>query len=184
MRRRFYVPAPLHFLHISLQPFGVPPLCCRKRSPQTGTAGVTHQPRLLGLAVGWPDRRGRTGRYETGVEGRGGWTVGPGGGAGWQPHWCLRGSGGAVESGMNGPLSASSGAGCHKKAKDSSLQKPRQVNLKLMNAWKETEVLKNKDRHLIYEKVLKSQGSSTVCQKAQPGKAQGARTGHFFSPDD
>lgn len=54
---------------------------------------------------------------------------------------ALRGRGEA-ESRMNGPLSASSGAGCHAKAKDSSAQKPRQVNLKLMNAWKETEVLK------------------------------------------
>lgn len=61
LRCRFYVPAPLHFLHILLQPFGVPPLCCRKRSPQTGTAGVTHQPRLLGFAVDG----------QTGVEGRG-----------------------------------------------------------------------------------------------------------------
>lgn len=64
-----------------------------------------------------------------------GWTVAvPGGTDG-------SSSGATRKGGMSGTLSASSGAGCHAKARNSSPQKPRQPNLKLMNAWKEKEIL-------------------------------------------
>lgn len=71
---------------------------------------------------------------------------------------------------------------CHEKARNSSPQTCRLPNRNLMNAWKEKEILKKeKKRHLIYEKVLKSKEHCNVCQEAQPIKAQRATLSSFFS---
>lgn len=82
------------------------------------------------------------------------------------------------KGGMNGTLPLLELAAM-KRQENSSPQKRRQPNLKLMNAWKEKEIFKKK-RHLIYEKVLKSKGNRDICQKVQPIKAQRAHTGIFY----